>query len=352
MSRDKTDFRRMTIPRIALTVTGLLVLCGSARAGYIFQNIIDPADPTFNQALSINNAGVIAGYFGSGAPSLMPPPFTATPNKGYTTGAPYTTFVNENFPGSFQTQVTGINNAGTTVGFWADSNGATAPNFFGFVDQGGTFTSVNNPNTPAIGPTTNQLLGLNDAGPGADTLAAGFYIDGGGNMQAYTYDVNLKSFTAVNPPGATQAAATGINNAGLISGFATLGGNIEAFLDKGGSFTFFEVPTSTNTEFLGVNNNGLAVGFYVDGTGGLHGLIYNVSNGTYVTLDDPNGIGTTTFNGVNDLGQITGFYVDGNGNTIGLLATSTPEPASLGLIGAGLLALGWRKFRSKKPARP
>ena len=43
---------------------------------------------------------------------------------------------------SFQTQVTGINNGGVTVGFNADSNGATVPNFFGFVDNGGTFTQV------------------------------------------------------------------------------------------------------------------------------------------------------------------------------------------------------------------
>src|ERR1039457_3102935 len=139
MSRDKINSEQVTMPgiaRVGLTVTAFLVLCGSAQAGYMFQNIIDTADPTFNQALSINNAGTIAGYFGSGGANGTPPPFTLTPNKGYTVGGPaYTSFVNQNFPGSSQTQVTGINNAGTTVGFWADSNGATAPNFFGFVNQ-------------------------------------------------------------------------------------------------------------------------------------------------------------------------------------------------------------------------
>jgi hypothetical protein len=38
------------------------------------------------------------------------------------------------------------------------------------VDNAGTFTSVNDPNTPTTGPTTNQLLGVNDNG-----VAAGFY---------------------------------------------------------------------------------------------------------------------------------------------------------------------------------
>ena len=69
-------------------------------------------DVTFNQALGINSSGMIAGYFGSGAAGL--------PNQGYTVAPPYAqrNFTNENFPGSVQTQVTGINNIGTTVGFW------------------------------------------------------------------------------------------------------------------------------------------------------------------------------------------------------------------------------------------
>ncbi|HWG24343.1 hypothetical protein, partial [Actinospica sp.] len=36
-------------------------------AGYSFTTVDDPADPTFNQLLGINQNGIIAGYFGSGA---------------------------------------------------------------------------------------------------------------------------------------------------------------------------------------------------------------------------------------------------------------------------------------------
>src|ERR1039458_8111964 len=57
---------------VLLLIGGLSLLPGGAQAGYIYQNVINPGDPTFNQELGINNAGTIAGYFGSGAPNGTP----------------------------------------------------------------------------------------------------------------------------------------------------------------------------------------------------------------------------------------------------------------------------------------
>ena len=51
----------------------------------------------------------------------------------------------------------------------------------------------------------------------------------------------------------------------------------------------------------------------------MHGFVFQ--HGHFVTIDDPNGIGTTTVNGVNNAGQIVGFYVDSAGNTDGFLGT-------------------------------
>ena len=48
---------------------------------YRFTTLDNQADPTFNQLLGINQHGVIAGYFGSGA--------MGHPNKGYLLTAPY-----------------------------------------------------------------------------------------------------------------------------------------------------------------------------------------------------------------------------------------------------------------------
>jgi hypothetical protein len=97
-----------------------------------------------------------------------------------------------------------------------------------------------------------------------------------------------------------------------------------------------------------LNDNGLAVGDYIDSMGVMHGLLYNLDNGTFQNIDDPFGIGTTTINGINDKNQLVGFYVNGNDFTIGLLADPIPEPPALPLFAAGLLGLTilWRRRRA------
>ena len=80
----------------------------SATVNYSFTTLDNPADPTFNQLLGINNGGLIVGYFGVGS--------QAHPNKGYQL-VPPSSYTNENFPNSVQTQVVGItpNSNGTTM---------------------------------------------------------------------------------------------------------------------------------------------------------------------------------------------------------------------------------------------
>jgi hypothetical protein len=342
---------RNIVRRTALIAPALaalsLPLAMNAATQYGFQKLDNPTDPTFNQLLGINNTGTIAGYYGVGS--------ATNPNKGYTLAPPYGpgAYTNENFPGSAQTQVVGINSnaSPTTVGFWVDNNG----NNFGFVKQGNTFASVDNPNSPT-GAIFNQLLGVN-----ANNIAVGFYADANGNFQAYSYNIAGATFSAITLPSsfnAVMTTATGINNAGVISGFYVDGaGNAHGFLDNGGVFASFDDPSGggSNTSFLGLNNNGEVVGSYVDATGLTNGFTYNYLANTWATVDDPNAsaipafdVTGTTINGVNDLGQLVGFYSDGT-NVNGFLATPTPEPVSLGFVGVGVLLLG--AFRLKRTAR-
>ena len=335
--------------KVSVSVLTALALAGSVRSALAdpmlaFQDVINTNDPTFNQELGINNSGLIAGYFGSGA--------MGHPNKGYTVVSPYSTlanFTNENFTGSVQTQVTGLNNIGTTVGFWSNTNnGVGLDSNFGWVNVGGVFTNVNNPATATTPPVFNQLLGVNDS-----NIAVGFYTNAAGNTFGYTYNIAAKTFSAnimdPNAVGATSTTvAAAIDNAGQIAGFYTdAHGNTDGFFDNGGVFTTIDAPGAVDTSLLGLNTEGEAVGFDVDAMGNMHGVICNVNTLACVQQDDPNGIGTTTFNGVNDKGQIVGFYVNGADNTIGLLANPVPEPSSLTLFLSVLTGLGaislWRR---------
>jgi len=305
---------------------GAVALAGSASAStlspshsasYRFETLDNARDVTFNQLLGINDRGLIAGYFGSGA--------QGHPNQGYLLQPPYGqgSYVNENFPGSVQTQVTGLNNRGVTVGFWSSMNNASMTNDnHGFVESDGHFRTADFPTGSPAAPPVDQLLGVND-----EDVAVGFYTDANGNNHGYEYNILTSRFSSVVDPAAPGASLTAaaINDLGQVAGFYTNPGtgNTDGFLLSHGHLTDLAVPGASSTMALGVNNYDEVVGVYTGGSGSsaqMHGFTWTAQHG-FSTVDDPHGMGTTTINGVNDFGQVVGFYVDANGNTDGFVAT-------------------------------
>jgi hypothetical protein len=277
---------------------------------YTFTTLDNQADPTFNQLLGINSHNVIAGYFGSGV--------AGHPNKGYLLKPPYGQghYVNENFPGSAQTQVTGLNNLGDSSGFWVTANGTN----HGFVEWNGVFASYNDPRTPHVKGSVNQLLAINNAG-----TAVGFYTDAAGNNHAYKVNQATGVFQAIKIPGSVSTQATGINNLGDIVGTAKdAAGNVSSWLVKGGHLTAYQFPGGSNTQAFGINTKDQIVGSYTDGKGVSHGFVLTSPLGPvshWRSIDDPNGVGSTVVNGINTAGDLVGFYTDTAGNTDGMLAT-------------------------------
>ena len=262
---------------------------------YTFTTYNDSNDPSFNQLLGINDQQVIAGYFGSGS--------TSSPNKGYTLIPPYaqTDYRNENFPKSVQTQVTGLNDSTTTVGFYINSAGSN----IGFVHTPSGFTSVSDPSTPAA-PSVNQLLGVNNNG-----IAVGFYDNSAGNSVPYEYDIATKTFTTLSlPKSAVSAFASGINDQNDVVGTLTLSnGDTQGWEIVNGTFDTLHISKQLDTDMVsatGVNDLLQVVGSFVTSSGNTEGFVDNDGTAQVITDSDANGF--TVVNGINNGGTLVGFY--------------------------------------------
>jgi hypothetical protein len=310
---------RRSVAALAVTLTGGASALGLAATAahaatssttYTFTTLDNQKDPTFNQLLGINRHNVIAGYFGSGV--------AGHPNKGYLLDPPYgqANYADENFPGSAQTQVTGIDNKGNTAGFWVNQAGTNR----GFVEWNGVFQSFTDPHAPKIKGAVTQLLGINNAG-----VAVGFYNDAAGNSHAFQVNQATGVFTAIRIPGDVSTLATGINNLGDIVGFGTdASGVTTSWLLHAGHLIAYQHPGGSGTTALGINDHDEIVGSYLDGAGLLHGFTLKSPLGPvsrWQKIDDPNGVGSTVVNGLNNAGDLVGFYTDAADNTDGMLAT-------------------------------
>ncbi|HUN33272.1 MAG TPA: CHRD domain-containing protein [Trebonia sp.] len=335
----------LALPASATSAAATAPAAGSATTAYNFRTLDNAKDLTFNQLLGINNKGLIAGYFGSGALNH--------PNKGYQL-TPNGSYTSENFPGSAQTQVTGLNDQGATVGFWSTMNNASQvnDNHGWWSPDGRHFFTADYPTSAPASPPVDQLLGINN-----HDFAVGFYTDASGNNHGYYYDARDNKFGLITAPASLNSpslTATAVNTRADIAGVYTdAAGNTDGFIKFfSGGFTTLRFPGATSTQALGVNDSDEVVGFYMDGTGSsatTHGFTWTPTGG-FRSVDDPNGIGMTTINGVNNAGDIVGFYTDGAGNVDGFKAAPvtskvtlrfglTPMPQGQLVVGAGTVSL-------------
>jgi hypothetical protein len=241
---------------------------------YHFATLNNSNDPTFNQLLGLNNHGVIAGYFGSGA--------AGHPNKGYylLPGRTQLDYRIENFPGSAQTQVTALNDDTTQIGFFAPTNTGTDANGAWYsLNNGRTFHHFAVPNASLGSPPVTQLLGVNDS-----NKVVGFYTDAKGNNHGFSYTLNTHRFVFTSLPGVTSLTETAISNRGQIAGFYTAPDNtVRSFLKLDGSHILtFAVRGASMTQAFGVNDHGEVVGSYTVGSGNnteTHGFTWTRQGG-------------------------------------------------------------------------
>lgn len=323
-----------------LMALAIVVVAPCARAGsYIFTNFDGPPDFTQGTTVDgINNLGQAVG-FSTGASGAFTN-FVRNVNGSFTTLS---------FSSSSTAMANGINSSDQVVG----SVGSSAF----FLTNGGntviTLPSVN-------GSTTAEAaFGINDKG----TIVGQYTDSNTGTSPGFVYAKG--SYTTLNPvANDEQVFAQGINNNGLVVGFYnTDGAHDHGFLFNTitDSYTLLADPNVSNlffTQFLGINDHNEAVGYYQTNDGSQHGFLYNIATSTYTFLDDPNaattGMSITQITGISDSGEIAGFYVDAtSGLQRGFVAmASVPEPSSVVLAGMGaVLAASYYALRRAKRGR-
>jgi len=279
-----------------------------ASSGYTFQTVDDNAS-NFNEILGINDGAKIVGFYGSGASS--------DPSVGYIVVAPYgqTNFRKESYPGALDTELTGLNDKRTFVGFYKD----TENDILGAVLVGGIWTSYKHPHGMPKGKSVTELLGVNNS----DT-AVGFYTDASGVNEAFTLDVLTGKYRPISPPGANGAVASSISGRGDIVGYLQKNGHAVGFLLRQGTYTELSYPGATDTEFLGVTVYDRIVGSYGGSSGATHGFLLTnplKSSITWERIDAPYAQGTTVVTGINQSDDIVGYYVGSGGTTNGFFAS-------------------------------
>jgi probable HAF family extracellular repeat protein len=207
----------------------------------------------------------------------------------------YPTFTTIDVAGWTLNGVNGINSAGDMVGYYG-SNVYSTP-LSGFLYSNGTFTYFDYP-----GQSWTIPGGINDSGLIAGyatqveherTGAVGFLYDG-------------VTFTTLQDGSNAVTNAYGINNAGVVVGAA--GPDLYTWKgveEKNGKYKNVPLPGQCSyADAQGVNNLGLIVGTTFCGT---NDYAYKIANGKVVNIQFPGAPYTLAY-GVNDSGVVVGSY--------------------------------------------
>ena len=200
---------------------------------------------------------------------------------------------------------------------YSDANGK----IHGFLYSSGTYTTINYPNLPNGSPGTH-ITGINDTG-----LLVGYFAQTNDTIDALGFNFNAGTSVVSTLPsqgGSLSTVALGINDNGQIVGteFRYDAGFFSGFIYENGAYTVLNdslsYPGRQLTHASAINDSGLVVGYY-DSSDSFGGLVQNgflFSGGSFTTINDPQGR-STNITGINNAGQFVGHFTDTNGKEHG-----------------------------------
>jgi len=221
-------------------------------------------------------------------------------------------YVQFDVPNSSQTRPFGINTSGQIVGLTRDANG-TPHAFLRYTD--GTYLKFDYP-----GAVFTNASGINDMGE-----IVGRWTDNQGKNHTY-FRSAAGAFANFDPPspcspGKDQTFARSINNHHDIAGrcFSRNHHEYAWIRYNDGTFRILNDSSFASADAWFVTNGGqtAALGDYDDGTGFVHGVLWN-RDGGFTTLDVLNN--QSSLHSMNSQGDITGVYrASGAGRDFGFL---------------------------------
>jgi probable HAF family extracellular repeat protein len=162
-------------------------------------------------------------------------------------------------------------------------------------------------------PSSSEFRAINDLGEIAVDAGDGSATSGYVARPPY----RPGDFERVDSPNASVTTVTGLNNGGMVVGFAAdRRGNVAAFSERNGVWVRYAGPSS-HTEYLGVNDGGTAVGFYTDRRGVDHAFSRDLGTGKTIRIHP--GADDVTATAINDRGQIVGYAAAANGKVKGFV---------------------------------
>jgi len=330
---DANDCNPLTLDPVLLTNTGTLeATCGGtlelsntivsneATTNYSFTTLNNPSlpsnSPQFDdQVLAVNNAGTVLGNFGNSNDDFQGFTYSDGSFALLQDGNAVQSGSSAGFNG---TVAEGINSSGEVVGYYASANGSPVGFLYDPSNGGSPYTTL----IYAGFSGSTVAVGINDSG-----LIVGNVYVSTNNTEAFIYDSGDNSWSALlqdpnaSPGNPANSGTYGlaINNSGEVVGnYYDASGTAHGFIYNNGNGNWTDVTdtsaaagASAGTHTQAINNSGQVVGYYVDASGEEHGFLYN--GGSYTALDDPLGVKGTVAEGINDSGEIVGYYLDASG---------------------------------------
>jgi probable HAF family extracellular repeat protein len=291
---------------VALLAATLFFLSEAQARTYNYTSFDVPGAVGVTAASGINNAGTIVGFYYL---------------EGYhgfikTAVGSYTPI---DVAGATDTFIYGINANGRIVGGYG--NPQVYSSGHGFIYDNGTYTypfdvlPVSFGSYPAGINLTGQIVGQYSLDSSIQEIR-GFLWDG---------DI----FITLEP--AVVLEPRGINDAGWIVGsYGVFFSLNHAFIrSPGGDYSPFDVPGVAQTFIFGINNHNWLSGSYRHDDGISHGFVHDGLAFSYI---DVPGALETRVQGINDRGQVVGAYRDTGGVYHGFLATPARDISGLLLL--------------------